>query len=74
MSSVGINPIWHPWHIDGNVFYTTEDNTQYKLCKGGEDPTCADKYSVIQCNVADHLTYIGVLMGQCAILDEVYQV
>jgi len=62
-----LNPIWHPWHISQNIFYTTEDNTQYTLCNGGEDPKCADKYSVLSCTIDDHLSYIGVKMGQCAI-------
>jgi len=44
------------------------------LCVGGEDKKCADQYSVTSCNVADHLAYIGVQMGLCAIKNEIYQV
>jgi len=69
---VKANPIWHPWHIWNNIFYTTEDNTQWKLCSGGEDPKCADQYSILVCTVDDHLSYIGVKMGQCAIKQEIW--
>jgi len=68
--NIGGNPVWNPYHTDGNIFYTTEDNTQWKLCNGGEDITCADKYLVTSCNIADHLAYINVVMGQCAITNE----
>jgi len=61
------NPFWSPYHIAQNIFYTTEDDTQYKLCNGGEDPKCADQYSPLSCTIDDHLEYIGVRMGQCAI-------
>jgi len=67
-----INPIWHPYHIWNNIFYTTEDNTQWKMCSGGEDQKCADQYSVLVCNVDDHLSYIGVKMGQCAIKNQLW--
>jgi len=71
-SNLKVNPIWHPWHIWNNIFYTTEDNTAWKLCSGGEDPKCSDQYSVLACNIDDHLTYLGVKMGQCAITTELW--
>jgi len=60
------NPFWHPWQIDNQIFYD-EFNTEYVSCVGGEDPKCSDRYNVLACNLADHITYINVTMGVCAI-------
>jgi len=64
------NPFWHPWHIDNQVFYYTEDGFNYKSCVGGEDPTCSDRFNVLACNIDNHLAYLGVTMGLCAIKDQ----
>jgi len=49
--------LYHPWHTGTQVFYTDEDATNYKICTGnsGEDPTCSDKFIILNWN--DHLNY-----------------
>jgi hypothetical protein len=64
------NPFWKPWHIDNQIFYNTENTLSYVSCVGAEDPTCSDRFNVLDCNINDHLSYLGVIMGQCAILDK----
>jgi len=64
--NVDWNPIWHPWHIWQNIFYYEDGNSSaWKLCNGGEDYKCSDKYSPLSCNVNDHLVYMGVELGRC---------
>jgi len=60
------NPFWHPWHIWPNVFYTKGGfNSPYVLCNGGEDPKCADRFSILATNIEDHLGYVDVVIGEC---------
>jgi len=40
----------------------------YELCDGaplGEDPSCSNQYSPLQCNVDDHITYMNLIVGRC---------
>jgi len=57
------DPVWAPYHIWQNVFYPTENGTNYILCKGGEDPNCSDQYNVLDTNWVDHYFYNGVVIG-----------
>jgi len=58
--------------IDNQIFYNTEDSSTYVKCVGAEDPTCSDRFNVLACNVGDHITYLNVRMGQCAIKNTVF--
>lgn len=45
--------------------YYENQNGSVKKCNGsGEDPSCADQWNQLQCNVDDHMTYLGVYL-QC---------
>jgi len=63
------NPFWSPWHIDNQIFYNSESDLVYTTCVGAEDPNCADRYNVLDTNINDHLTYVGVPTAKCAILN-----
>ena len=48
------------YHTTTEVWYN-EANTQYKVCDGGEDPTCADSTPWYDFwDVKDHLHYMGI--------------
>jgi hypothetical protein len=51
---------WPAWHIWTNIFYPDENSTTYIVCKGGEDPKCADQYPIATCNIKDHGDYLGI--------------
>lgn len=54
-------------HIPTEVWYN-EDNSNYDVCNGNENPSCSNSCSPIHCtSVSDHLYYMNVTMGsdQC---------
>lgn len=47
-------------HFDREVFYN-EDSTQFILCNvGGEDPNCANQFSIFEPEPSDHTNYLGI--------------
>jgi hypothetical protein len=44
-------------HPPTEVYYN-EDNSQFTVCEGGEDPSCADQW-LLPVNALDHGTYLG---------------
>ena len=48
-----------------NAFHTWPEvhygaNGGYKICRDGEDKTCANQYPKVSLSIADHLSYLGV--------------
>jgi len=52
---------WPAYHVAQQAFYN-EDFTQYKICNGGEDLTCADQFPFANTSFAEHKHYLGVSM------------
>jgi len=45
-------------HIDTEIFYV-EDSSSYTICNSGEDPKCANQFSIIEPEISDHLDYMA---------------
>lgn len=56
--------IWPAWHIWDNLFYN-ENSSSYVVCNGGEDPKCADQYTIGDCSTQYHGNYLGITFS-CA--------
>jgi len=50
---------WSAWHVTNQVFYN-EDNTDYVVCKGGEDSKCANQFTFRETTVKDHHYYMNI--------------
>jgi hypothetical protein len=56
----GIPALWHAWHVSQQIFYN-EDFTSYQVCTG-EQKNCADQFTALTADVADHHHYLGIYM------------
>jgi len=52
--------LYYCWHVTPEIFYDTEDSSEYKICPDDEDTTCSDKFLAIELSIEDHLHYLGV--------------
>ena len=52
--------IFNAFHVGTEIFYDGTDGKSFKVCKGNEDPTCSNKYSVFLGSTDDHRSYLGV--------------
>eukprot|EP00927_Polykrikos_kofoidii_P055697 TRINITY_DN49910_c0_g1_i1.p1 TRINITY_DN49910_c0_g1~~TRINITY_DN49910_c0_g1_i1.p1 ORF type:complete len:352 (-),score=52.36 TRINITY_DN49910_c0_g1_i1:89-1093(-) len=53
------NPFVDMTHVGTEVHYYTADSSRYKVCDGGEDPTCSDSLSKFQLFNLDHIWYFN---------------
>lgn len=53
---------WPAWHIWPNQFYN-ENSTSYVTCNGGEDPKCADQYTLAESSTKYHGNYLGLTIS-----------
>lgn len=52
--------VWNAYHSGTEVFYDSADPIQYRICPKDEDPTCSNKYGLLDLNPADHSIYLGM--------------
>lgn len=50
-------------HYANQVWYDVRDSSHYVICKGGEDPKCADSVRFWQLRATDHSYYLGFYIG-----------
>jgi hypothetical protein len=55
---------WPAYHLTPEVFYDA-GNTKHTICKGGEDPTCADQFTLVHTSMTFHDHYLNVSIGNC---------
>lgn len=56
------SPLHYFYTHHSTEFYQPDDNITLKECSGGEDPKCANQWTIT--NAADHLLYLGVVLGE----------
>jgi len=54
--------LWPAYHVGPEVFYN-EDSSTHIVCNGGENPMCADQFSLLQTSWAFHDQYLTVWMN-----------